>query len=318
MDSDYFFSLTQKYVPEYNLLVERAKERGLKREQGYQIHHIIPKCIGGSNEANNLVKLSIRDHVEAHYLLALLYWRSKEPLLVNLSVAFSNIVNLDFLSLDEISKTSFEQRDEWADLVKEGHRKAAKALQSKKAAESRKKKLAEKYNGDCAGQLHTPEAKRKAVQTVKDRYGISPGLQKAHSLSREKYGGNAMGQCHTPEVRERCLRNSRAGIVKKYGYLGGQRNTPEARAKARETNLRKYGNANGKSREVIERQHAQQLILRKKKMAVVRSQEFLQWQNKDLFGKGKKYFHNYDAVNDFLSEKNISLEAYLRMLNQEQ
>lgn len=318
MNSDQFLRLIQEQVPEYEELIASSQKRELKREKGFQIHHIIPKCVGGTNDPSNLIKLSISEHVEAHYLLALLYWKTKKPTLTGLAVAFSNIVNLDFQSLDEMSKVSLEQKENWALMVKEGHQKAVKALQSKEAAEARKRKLAEKYNGDCAGQLHTPEAKRKAVQTVKDRYGISPGLQKAHSLSREKYGGNAMGQCHTPEVRERCLRNSRAGIIKKYGYLGGQRNTPEARAKARETKLRKYGNANGKSREVIERQHAQQLILRKKKMAVVRSQEFLQWQNKDLFGKGKKYFHNYDAVNDFLSEKNISLEAYLRMLNQEQ
>lgn len=48
-------------------MIARAKSRTLL---GYcEEHHIIPKCLGGSDESDNLVKLSAREHFVAHLLL---------------------------------------------------------------------------------------------------------------------------------------------------------------------------------------------------------------------------------------------------------
>lgn len=56
------------YLKHYNLLVERAKKR--KTIQGYyELHHIVPKCVGGRDTAANLVKLTAREHFVAHWLL---------------------------------------------------------------------------------------------------------------------------------------------------------------------------------------------------------------------------------------------------------
>ena len=53
----------------YNLLILRAKER--KSVEGYfEVHHIIPKSLGGTNDQSNLVKLTAREHFIAHCLLA--------------------------------------------------------------------------------------------------------------------------------------------------------------------------------------------------------------------------------------------------------
>lgn len=57
------------YNKHYNLLVEKAKNRELIKEEGYEIHHIIPKCFGGSDEPDNLIKLTYREHFIAHILL---------------------------------------------------------------------------------------------------------------------------------------------------------------------------------------------------------------------------------------------------------
>ena len=40
-------------------------------EKYHETHHIIPKCMGGTNDADNLVDLFAREHFEAHRLLAL-------------------------------------------------------------------------------------------------------------------------------------------------------------------------------------------------------------------------------------------------------
>lgn len=36
----------------------------------YEKHHIVPRCLGGSDDASNLVKLSLREHFVCHLLLA--------------------------------------------------------------------------------------------------------------------------------------------------------------------------------------------------------------------------------------------------------
>jgi hypothetical protein len=57
------------YEKIYNQLIERARNRKPEKYGYYERHHIIPKCLGGSNNKNNLVKLTYREHFIAHWLL---------------------------------------------------------------------------------------------------------------------------------------------------------------------------------------------------------------------------------------------------------
>ena len=59
------------YTKHYELLVDRAKNRIL---EGYkENHHITPKCIGGTDDASNLVSLTAEEHFLAHQLLVKIY-----------------------------------------------------------------------------------------------------------------------------------------------------------------------------------------------------------------------------------------------------
>lgn len=59
------------YKRHYNLLIDRAKDRLI---EGYtERHHVIPKCVGGTNEKDNLVKLTAEEHYVAHQLLCKMY-----------------------------------------------------------------------------------------------------------------------------------------------------------------------------------------------------------------------------------------------------
>jgi hypothetical protein len=52
----------------YNLIIENAIKHP---PDGYsEQHHIIPKCLGGTDEITNLVMLSARQHYLCHWLLA--------------------------------------------------------------------------------------------------------------------------------------------------------------------------------------------------------------------------------------------------------
>ena len=53
----------------YKNLIERAKNRMLDDNEYVERHHIVPKCLGGNNSKNNIVKLYPKEHYIAHLLL---------------------------------------------------------------------------------------------------------------------------------------------------------------------------------------------------------------------------------------------------------
>lgn len=59
------------YLEHYNRLINRAKDRIL--DIYTETHHIIPKCINGTDDKNNLVNLTPEEHYVAHQLLIKIY-----------------------------------------------------------------------------------------------------------------------------------------------------------------------------------------------------------------------------------------------------
>ena len=53
----------------YNILQTRG--RFACGDEYHERHHIKPKCLGGTNDEDNLIDLFAREHFEAHRLLAL-------------------------------------------------------------------------------------------------------------------------------------------------------------------------------------------------------------------------------------------------------
>lgn len=56
----------------YEQIITNARCRQTLPER-YEVHHIIPKCLGGTNDEDNLVKLTLREHFVVHLLLAKMY-----------------------------------------------------------------------------------------------------------------------------------------------------------------------------------------------------------------------------------------------------
>lgn len=58
------------YLKQYFKLIKKAKARNSLPDYVYfELHHIIPRSLGGSDNANNLVALTFREHFIAHKLL---------------------------------------------------------------------------------------------------------------------------------------------------------------------------------------------------------------------------------------------------------
>jgi hypothetical protein len=68
--------LQNKYTDYYYSIVNQAKARAI---DGYiEQHHIIPKSLGGSDDASNLVELTPREHFICHWLLTKMLPKSSE------------------------------------------------------------------------------------------------------------------------------------------------------------------------------------------------------------------------------------------------
>lgn len=64
------------YLKIYNQIIEKRKNNV---PVGYsEKHHIIPRCLGGSNNKYNLIYLTAREHFICHHLLTKIYHTGKE------------------------------------------------------------------------------------------------------------------------------------------------------------------------------------------------------------------------------------------------
>lgn len=64
------------YLRIHDFIIDRAQNRII---EGYvERHHIIPKCLGGSNSKDNIVRLTGKEHYIIHLLLLHIYPNSKK------------------------------------------------------------------------------------------------------------------------------------------------------------------------------------------------------------------------------------------------
>lgn len=65
--------LKNKYTKYYFNIISQASSQKVNRSTSYEYfetHHIIPKSLGGSNNSDNLVRLTAKEHLICHHLLS--------------------------------------------------------------------------------------------------------------------------------------------------------------------------------------------------------------------------------------------------------
>lgn len=70
-----------KYETWYNNIVDRAKNRSINTYK--EIHHIIPRSLGGTNLKENLVELTAREHFICHWLLVKMHTGEARSKMIN-------------------------------------------------------------------------------------------------------------------------------------------------------------------------------------------------------------------------------------------
>ena len=69
-------NITSGYFDAYCQLIKRVQYRGISknRHRGYfELHHIIPRCIGGKDIEENCILLTFSEHCFAHFLLSKIF-----------------------------------------------------------------------------------------------------------------------------------------------------------------------------------------------------------------------------------------------------
>lgn len=64
------------YHLHYDRLISRARARQI--DEHTETHHIVPRCVGGNDDLDNLVELTPEEHYTAHLLLCKIYPKSRK------------------------------------------------------------------------------------------------------------------------------------------------------------------------------------------------------------------------------------------------
>lgn len=78
------------YTQIYIKLITRANNRVLAEDVFCEKHHIIPRCLGGTNALDNICKLTLKEHFFAHLILVKMH-----PESVKLRCALWNMCNVN-------------------------------------------------------------------------------------------------------------------------------------------------------------------------------------------------------------------------------
>ena len=165
------------YKKHYNALIERARTRNL--DCYTERHHVIPRCMGGSDEKDNLVRLTPEEHYLAHLLLVKIY-----PLENKLVLAAR------YMTVDKDNKRSNNKMYGWLrrkfieiprPCAEETKEKISRVKKSKKMKHTEESK--EKMRQASLSQKTTDEKRRKCSIAGKKAKGILKTEEHKKSLS---------------------------------------------------------------------------------------------------------------------------------------
>jgi hypothetical protein len=155
------------YLNRYNRFVESYKRNLIIKDGYYEKHHIVPKCLGGTDDIENLVLLPARAHFIAHALLHKAHpeHRGLAHAFAMMAVNNSGQRRHSSARLYELSKVARSAalkgipRPEW---VKEKLRKPKLNKQNYSGPKSEEHKL--KIGLAHKGKSKNPESVRKSVE----------------------------------------------------------------------------------------------------------------------------------------------------------
>ena len=208
-----------KYRRWYENLMTKAQARIFPQTSYSEVHHIIPRSLGGSNEDENVVRLYAREHYIAHLLL----WKMKmTPKMHNkMTMALHVMVNgsgnkKQNRSYLVPSHTYEKSRRAFSKLLSEertgegnsfyGKKHSPESLQKIKEANARTKdirseKLLGKNNG-MYGKTHNEEVRKTISNNSKKRFEDPELKEKMSNIMIDRWANNANYRQHMIDIRK--------------------------------------------------------------------------------------------------------------------
>lgn len=184
------------YDAHYERLIERARHRTLV---GYrERHHVLPKCMSGGNERENIVELTGEEHYVAHQLLVKMY-----PAVRGLAIAAVRMARQ--CTGNKAYGWLKRRRAKLISLAMMGHRRN---VGFKHTAESRARMSAahKGKRGSFSGNRHSPATLAKigaSSRGRKNRLGaVTPPEVRAKISASLRGNQNTLGKMHSSETKK--------------------------------------------------------------------------------------------------------------------
>lgn len=202
----------------YNNIIERAKNRTIDNNEYIERHHIIPKCLGGDNSKNNIVKLYPKEHYIVHLLLYRMY-----PNHQGLAYSFWMMCNGNRKN-KRTYNVSGRIYEEVRSVFIEMLRKRDPTFKDKKHSEATKQKISNSKKGqkNWLGKKHKEESKLKMSESALGK--------KLSNETKEKMSLSKKGIKFSDEHRKK-LRESNMGDNNNYKRYLERTGLPHARSK---------------------------------------------------------------------------------------
>lgn len=163
----------------YNQLVSKRKSKLLT--EGYtEKHHIIPICMGGTNEAENFVILTAREHFIAHQILAKFYKLSSlihaANCMANTNGFRINGKKYEWLKIKWITEADHKHSEKTKQKISDANKKRSMLnleLYGEYQTKEHRKKNSDANKGEknaMYGKTHTEEARRKISDATTTRF----------------------------------------------------------------------------------------------------------------------------------------------------
>lgn len=174
------------YSKIYNNIINIGKSRGINKPDGYyEYHHIVPKCLGGEDNEENLVWLTAKEHFICHALLCKIH--------TNISLIYAfNMMHVD---------SKFHVRYINSRLYEINRAKMSAIMRNRIISEETRLKMSVAKKGKPLLESHINNmklaAKNKPPLSVESRLKISES-NKGHSVSEELR--KKISECHKGRV----------------------------------------------------------------------------------------------------------------------
>ena len=203
------------YLKIYNQIIDRANQRTLEEDVYVEKHHIIPKCVGGTEDPFNIVKLTGREHFICHWLLIRIYPNNNKLVHAFWMMSFCRKTNRYIPSsrayneAKELHSKLLSDKMKGCKLSKETKNKISEANSGKKRTEEQRENISKSLKGKDNGwnnRKHSEDSKQKMANA---KIGKVASIETKLKISTSR-----IGKKHTEEAKQN-MSNNMKGIPKK-------------------------------------------------------------------------------------------------------